>query len=473
MDRLPQRQSDPLIYPLRGGVGTRPRMTELPVSMPWGGARVIYDDKKLVVERPWFDTTSVFVSVQDARAILARRWTALAPFAEVDLHYVQDYLRYQTPFTRRTFCSGVAVVRNGERWSITGNESPYVATLPIPEPPDQELLAILEREVAAAGPDAVFHLSSGLDSSLLAIIASRLHPKVRAATFRTRGRGAAQELAIVQTLAEQFHMEVEIYDLTEIDLWQEGINLIHEALPYPIAHPSHLARYLLDRQLAKAGTRTIVTGRGPDELLAGYEVHGPEFQDPDAYGRRITCTSETWIDKLFRSSRPSEAEAERVRLIENGKLSLATRLRHDLQAIFEAWNMIDMGLAQCLGVRYAHPFLAADAAALMFSRPDRDKFFNGSSKTYLRRNFAEFYPDYLLRNPKAGLTIDIREYLNGESVASLVRRLYDESSFGQRFLRREAIAALVEDTLSGRANYGWQIWSLYLCHVTYAQLFHD
>jgi asparagine synthetase B (glutamine-hydrolysing) len=107
----------------------------------------------------------------------------------------------------------------------------------------------------------------------------------------------------------------------------------------------------------------------------------------------------------------------------------------------------------------------------MFSRPDHEKFFNGSSKNYLRRNFAEFYPDFLLCNPKAGLTIDIREYLDGESVASLVRRLCDESSFGERFLRREAVAALVEDTLSRRANYGWQIWSLYLCSVTCAQLF--
>jgi hypothetical protein len=71
------------------------------------------------------------------------------------------------------------------------------------------------------------------------------------------------------------------------------------------------------------------------------------------------------------------------------------------------------------------------------------------------------------------LTVDIREYLDGESVASLVHRLYDESSFGQRFLRREAVSALVEDTLSRRANYGWQIWSLYLCKVMYAQLFDD
>jgi asparagine synthetase B (glutamine-hydrolysing) len=448
-------------------------MTKPQVSMRLGGAQVDYDDEKLVIERPWFDTTPVFISVENGCAKLARHWSALAPFAEVDLHYVQDYLRYQTPFTRRTFCSGVAVVRNGQRWSITSDEPLRVTALPAPQPPDQTLLAILEREIAAAGPDAVFHLSSGLDSSLLAIIAARSQTKVSAATFRTRGRGASQEVNIVEELAEQFHMALEIYDLTEIDLWQEGINLIHAALPYPIAHPSHLARYLLDRRLAETGVKTIVTGRGPDELLAGYDVHGPEFQNPDAYSRRITCTSEAWVDRLFQSPRPSEAQVERASLVEDGKLSLAMRLRHDLHAGFEAWNMIDSGLAQCLDVRYVNPFLAADAAAFMFSRPDRDKFFNGSSKNYLRRSFAEFYPDYLLRGRKMGLTIDIREYLDGESVASLVRRLYDESPFGQRFLRREAVSALVEDTLSGQANYGWQIWSLYLCNVTYAQLFHD
>jgi asparagine synthetase B (glutamine-hydrolysing) len=473
MGQLPQQQPDALACPLRESLGVGRCMTEPPVSIPCGGAHVSYDDEKLVIERPWFDTTPVFISVGDGCAKLARRWTALAPFAGVDLNYVQDYLRYQTPLTRRTFCSEVAMVRNGERWSIASNESVHVAALPIPEPPDQSLLAILEREIVAAGPDAVFHLSSGLDSSLLAIIARRLHTKVRAATFRTRGRGASQELDTVRALAEQFDIELETYDLTEIDLWKEGINLIHDALPYPIAHPSHLARYLLDRRLAETGAKKIVTGRGPDELLAGYEVHGPEFQNPDAYNRRITCTSEIWVDKLFRSSHPSEAHVERAKLVENGKLSLIMRLIHDLHAIFEAWNMIDVGLARCLRVSYVNPFLAPDAAAFMFSRPDRDKFFNGSPKNYLRRNFAKFYPDYLLRNPKVGLTIDIREYLAGESVASIVRRLYDDSSFGQRFLRREGIAALVEDTLSGRGNYCWQIWSLYLCNVTYAQLFCD
>ena len=471
MGQLPQPQPDVLICPLGGSPGIGRCMTEPKVNTAWGSTQICYDDGKLVIERPWFDTIPVFLSVNDERVKLARRWSELSPFAEIDLNYVQDYLRYQTPFTRRTFCLGGALVRSGERWSIGKHEAIHITALPAPEPPDQSLLAILEREIMAAGPDAVFHLSSGLDSSLLAIIARGLHAKVHAATFRTRGRGASQELDLVLALAEQFGIELEIYDLTEIDLWQEGINLIHDALPYPIAHPSHLARYLLDRELAKQGVKTIVTGRGPDELLAGYEVHGPEFQNQDAYNRRITCTSDVWIDKLFRSSRPSEAQAERDRLVENGKLSLAARLKHDLHAIFEAWNMIDVGLARCLRVRYVNPFLAPDAAALMFSRPDRDKFFNGSSKHYLRRKFAEFYPGYILQSPKMGLTIDIREYLDGESVASIVRRLYDESSFGQRFLHREGILTLAEDTLSGQMNHGWQIWSLYLCSAAYARLF--
>lgn len=472
MGQLPQ-QPDALIYPLHAGLDADRRMAE-PAAAGLGGAHVSYDDEKLIIERPWFDTAPVFVAVADGRARLARRWSALAPFTEVDLNYVQDYLRYQTPLTRRTFCSGVGLVRNGERWTAAGNENLHVTTLPLPpEPPEQNLLAILEREILVAGSDAVFHLSSGLDSSLLAIIARRLHTKVRAATFRTRGRGASQELDVVQALAEQFDIELDIYDLTEIDLWKEGMNLIPEALPYPIAHPSHLVRYLLDRRLAQMGVKTIVTGRGPDELLAGYEVHGPGFRSLDAYDRRITCTSETWIEKLFQTPRRSEAQAERAGLVENGELSLAMRLRLDLHGIFEAWNMIDTGLARCLHVNYVNPFLARDAAALMFSRPNGDKLFNGNSKYYLRRNFAEWYPDYVLRSPKVGLTIDIREYLDGESVASLVHRLYDESSFGRRFLRREAILTLVEDTLSRRANYGWQIWSLYLCGVAYAQLFDD
>ena len=436
-----------------------------------GNARILESGGTLVLERPWFDTVPLFISVGERCVALAENWEALQPFAAVDLSYVQDYLRYQVPQTHRTFCTGVSLIRNGERWTFDGAAPPRISKQAVPEPLREDIQELLEQAVVAAGPQAVLHLSSGLDSSLLAMLAHRLFGQARAATFRTRGAGAEQELATTERLAQEKGIELDIYDFREIDLWAEGRNLLRDGLSYPIAHPSHLVRYLLDRSIKSAGASTIVTGRGPDELLGGYASHLPEHEDVAAYARRTTCTPEEWIGRLFISPQASDAAVERDTCVVRGRLPLRNRLELDLSGIFEAWNIVDAGLARGLGLRYVNPFLTPDAAALMFFHRDAEKVPNRRQKEFLRHRFARFYPDYLLGSPKIGLTIDIREYLQRESVSSIVRRLYDDSTLGQRILRRTAVAQMVDDTLSHRRNFGWQIWSLYLCGVAFDNLF--
>lgn len=435
-----------------------------------GGSRIWNDRSELVIERPWFNTTPLFIAIENRRARLGASWRSLGPFGDLDLIYVQDYVRYQTPFSGRTFSTNINLIRNGERWAVSENAR-RVARLDLPNPSDERLEEILERELISAGRDAVYHLSSGLDSSLLAMMGRRLHGRARAATFRARGPGASQELQIITRLAQDKDIDLEIHDFTEIDIWKEGIDLINDGLPYPIAHPSHLVRYLLDRCLSRQKVRTIVTGRGPDEMLGGYAAHRPEFRDATAYSQRVTCTSEAWVRRLFRDPQQSVASRAYVAAANAGKLSLQSILKSDLHGIFEAWNIVESGLSRALSVKYINPFLAPEAAAHMFARPERDKILNGEQKVLLRRRFSDIYPDYILQQQKIGLTLDIGSYLEQDTVASIVRRLYEDSEFGQKFLRRDGLVALVDDTLSRQSNYGWQIWSLYLCHLAYSTLF--
>ena len=108
----------------------------------------------------------------------------------------------------------------------------------------------------------------------------------------------------------------------------------------------------------------------------------------------------------------------------------------------------------------------------LIAMPDHFKVDNQTQKLFLRQSFTDLYPEYLLNNPKLGLTVDLREYFLDDSVNQVLAKLIDESEFGRRFVNRKACAQLVHSTFEGRRNYGWQIWSLYLCSQSYERMRH-
>ena len=431
------------------------------------------DRSEVTIERPWLSHRAVFVRRRAGSVHVSTDWESLlctGP-AALDLGYVKDYLRFQAPLTRRTFAAGIRCLGHGERirfqreGCLTESLSRPVSSL-ARSTIVQRLEALLPE-----GDDVCFHVSGGLDSSLLVLLARRLGRPVKAATIQTRGRGASDELETVERLADEAGLDLTIFDLRDFDPWQEGRRLIDRGLAYPIAHPSHLVRYLLDRSISESGLgRRVVTGRGADEALAGYDAHRDEFSESFRHLARVTCTSEVQIAALFADGPDGDALANHGRLAADGALSLARRLEYDLGALLEAWNIVESRLGPGLGLEYVHPFLDRQVMAALLALPAGDKLADGAQKVFLRRELGYLYPDYLLTRPKLGLTIDIREYLRDETVDGILARIWEPSPFATDFLKPGGCRRLVEDTLAGRANHGWQIWSLYLCALAYRKL---
>ena len=439
-----------------------------------------------LLRKELFVTEPLFYAVLPDGLGVATGWSLLVDILRQqeigllpDLDFVYDYLAFQCPFTSATLCRQVKVLRNGESVSINAAggatsrlDPPLPATAAPPDP--RGVKASLSAPLRDVG-EAVFHLSSGLDSSLLVLLAlaSQPHNTLQVVTCQTRGRGATQELGIVRRFCTEFGLQMQVFDFTSIDLWDSGRNLIRQVLGYPIAHPSHLVRYLLDTAAAEKH-RVIVTGRGADECLAGYDWHRAEFADPVRHIDRVRCTPDAVLRALLQTDTGGPPDGRAVRAYNEymgcQHLTLASRLRYDFLTIFEAWNIIDHGLANRLGVRYVSPFLNRDLAATFTAMHDRFKIANQTQKLFLRQSFGDLYPHYMLDSPKVGLTIDLREYLRDESVDGIMQRLVGESPFGKTYVNRKACEALVRSTLDGRRNYGWQIWSLYLCSEAYERM---
>ena len=443
-------------------------------------------DSTVHIERPLYSSSPLFVFSTASHVGLSSNWRTLVSQLwayqlepKVNLGFVRDYIQFQCPASSETFCEQVSLVRHGEiiRVQPDGSRSSQFAPAPDGENSkfgSEEFRDYLKADLPSP-EDAVYHLSSGLDSSLLAILASLEFPgqQIKVSTCETRGRGASQELAVVRQLVDQFNFDLQLFDFRSVDVFQAGNDLVGGSIGYPLAHPSHLVRFLMDREISQ-NANVIVSGRGPDESLAGYIWHREEYSDPERHLSRLRCTADALLEDLLsqESLRSSESQTlkEHSRISQGGKLSLASRLNYDMRSIFESWNCIENALSSSLEVTYKLPFLGSGMVSRLMALPDAQKVVNDLQKVFLRESFADVYPEYVLSVPKMGLTIDMREYFLDYTSDQLIRLLCSDYRFGKEFANREGCERIVEDTLDGRRNLGWQIWSLYLCNVAYEHL---
>jgi asparagine synthase (glutamine-hydrolysing) len=112
-------------------------------------------------------------------------------------------------------------------------------------------------------------LSGGLDSSILAVLASEVNPKLKAFTVGLQDFGSDRDYAerVCQFLnISHYQRQVSINEA--MALIPEVIKIIASFDP---ALPNDLATYLALKLAKEHGAESVITGDGGDELFAGYE----------------------------------------------------------------------------------------------------------------------------------------------------------------------------------------------------------
>ena len=109
------------------------------------------------------------------------------------------------------------------------------------------------------------------------------------------------------------------------------------------------------------------------------------------------------------------------------------------------------------------PFCDVELQTAAYGLPAPAKIANGEQKVVLRQLFKDIYPVYLLDQPKRGLSFDISAYLRQYTAAEILQHLkIDRPDCTARGLLLPTLRKMIDDTLAGTVNYGWQIWSIYL-----------
>lgn len=206
-------------------------------------------------------------------------------------------------------------------------------SLPVTEKLIQESLlnAVTKRLISDPGVPVGISLSGGLDSSIIAALASRV--KERVDTFAV-GMAGSEDLSAAQVMASFLNTHHHSYTYTFAEMLKALPEIIYHLESYDAALiRSAIPNYFLAR-LASDHVKVILTGEGADELFAGYE-YLRSYQDLDALHHELwTITSNLHNTNLQRTDRMTMAHGieGRVPFLDRNVIDMVFRIPAEWKA---------------------------------------------------------------------------------------------------------------------------------------------
>jgi asparagine synthase (glutamine-hydrolysing) len=200
----------------------------------------------------------------------------------LDAQALDDYLALQVVLGGRTLFEGVHALEPAHLQWIdlqtleTRTRRYWRRRFDAPAPADPEALrglvaASVERQLRSDVPLGLY-LSGGLDSSLVAAAAARVHDgPLHAFTGAFREGPEFDETAHARTVATHVGARLETLWPTEDD-WIEQMPRLARQMDEPAAGPGLFPQFMVSR-LARRSVKVCLGGQGGDELFGGYARH--------------------------------------------------------------------------------------------------------------------------------------------------------------------------------------------------------
>ena len=391
------------------------------------------------------------------------------------------------------FIKGDRVVR--KRWykipydpkKVAKNKSSY-------ESQQKELVTLLDaavqRRLVADVPLGCF-LSGGIDSSVIAALASRHTPHLSTFSIGFRDEPFFDETKYANLVAARHKTNHTVFSLTNNDLYEHIFQML-DYFDEPFADSSALAVYILSQRTRQHVT-VALSGDGADEMFAGYNKHMGEFQVRQGGFRAeaVTGLGFLWdalpksrngffgnkVRQLQRFSRGmlagtkdrywdwasfasatdarnllSEASRRKVakkaaakrrkdlleHLTPGGDLNEVLLTDMNLVLPYDMLTKVDlMSMANSLEVRT--PFLDYKVVNFAFSLPVSSKIDGQRKKKIVQDAFRSELPEELYNRPKHGFEVPLLKWFRGE-----LRPLIEDDLLADDFIESQGIFAVEE-----------------------------
>lgn len=457
-------------------------------------AIAIYDRElnEVVCARDRFGIKTLYYCRTDSGIILSSKLTGFSPVqADINRKSINHFFTFEYIPEPQTAYSSVNALSGGHyaRFSRCGEKMECFArkdfaTLPqsTREARKHKIREALEKsvEVCMAGEaEKGIFLSGGIDSSVIAALASRIDSHVKAFTIGFVSAGYSSEVRLAETTADYLGIDLITHSYTAED-FISAFDRTMACFDSPMADPSAVGGFLL-AEMASGHVGIALSGEGADELFAGYKVYG-------AAGRSVDCRMwQSMTDTLLQicvrllpkgsalrqtlnersyslkkhyvgptyvmSSRkrqkillpewytkvmPAEITAQYL-----GHRTM-TRLQKMQYCDWNLWLPCDIlyqanRVTAANGMEVRAPFLdnrVYDVARIL---ADSDKVENGEGKVLLREAFSDLLPYETIHRPKKGFPIPVSAWLQNE--------LYD---WAAEILGSPAAAELIHTTYALR-----------------------
>ncbi len=368
--------------------------------------------------------------------------------------------------------------------------------------PDAERFDVVFREAVRRQSEVDVRygafLSGGIDSSLVAAIASRVRPDNPLKAFTLRFQEASfDEGTFAERIARQLRIPSEAVWVKPEAFPQVLQELIAHA-GEPLADPAWVPTALLSRRAAEE-VKVALVGEGGDELFGGYptylgallaqryarlpgvvrglcrrlvEAWPPSDQkvsisfllkrfvaaaELDGLRRHVDWTSNIGPELL---ARLGVGDAETAWQDEASASLLDAVQRRDLETSLAEGLLTKADRASMhSALELRAPFL--DQAVMEFAAtiPERDRVSGVTTKVFLKRYALRYLPRGIVRRRKRGLSVPLSRWLR-EALREWAEARLGSDRLAAAGIEKRSALALFEEHLSRRADHARALWTL-------------
>lgn len=193
-----------------------------------------------------------------------------------------DYLNFGYTLGRDTLLAGVQKLEPGTflKWKFGEDTAEVSSFYELPdnqtadfdvklavEALDHTLGEVIQDQLLADVPVGLL-LSGGLDSSLIASYASKIHPEIESFTVVFPDFKSNDESAFASSISRYFGTKHRTVEADQVDL-EEFITVVQNC-ETPVSDPAFYPTYLLSKEISKH-CKVALSGDGADEVFGGYE----------------------------------------------------------------------------------------------------------------------------------------------------------------------------------------------------------
>lgn len=364
-------------------------------------------------------------------------------------------------------------------------------------------------------------LSGGLDSALVAAFARKARPDqaFTAYCIDTHGgmtdEGFAEDAAYAKLAAKHLNLRLELIP-GDYDLGAELDAMVY-ALDEPQADPAAINIRLIAKAARADGNSVLLSGTGADDLFSGYRRHQllhyqtglqyfpgairvlapllANFSAKHPTIRRIEKVLRTagrppvdaaihsffWnepgrIGRLFKEpvaalEQPYQLFQDLLQEIPVEQALLNKILFLEQRSFLPHHNLAYMDkLSMAESVEMRVPFADRNLVELAAALPLELKMNGTATKQVLRKIAGSYLPAAIIDRPKTGFAFPLRSWMRGADSGLVRDRLLDSTSLDDGIFNRREVTRLVEQTLSGRRDGTYTVFSL-LCIESWLRQF--